>query len=88
MEIGEFTNEGFIEGINNSSKRLTNAVDGVYGSLASSAQKSITNASYTTNNYNSSGGSQVITIMLDSEVIGRAVAPIVGEEIVLQVGRW
>lgn len=36
----------------------------------------------------SSNGTQTITIMLDSEIIGRAVAPIVGEEIVLKVGRW
>ncbi|MGE7667387.1 hypothetical protein ACQKMN_16935 [Ureibacillus composti] len=35
-----------------------------------------------------SKGTQNITIMLDSEIIGRAVAPIVGEEIVLKVGRW
>lgn len=42
MEIGEFTNEGFIKGIENTSRQLNNAVGDVYGSLASSAQKSIT----------------------------------------------
>jgi|GEM_PF-543890 len=43
MEFGEFTNEGFIKGIEGTSKRLNDAVGNVYGSLASSANKSHAN---------------------------------------------
>ena len=46
FEMGEWTNEGFINGINQSSKRLTDAVSNVYGSLANSAQKSMQYGSY------------------------------------------
>lgn len=48
MEIGEYTNEGFIVGIEQSSRRLQNAVSSVYGSLASSAAKSIESKTYAT----------------------------------------
>lgn len=40
--MGEFTNEGFIQGIERSSKSLYNAMDSVYGSLASNTEKSLT----------------------------------------------
>lgn len=43
FEMGEFTNEGFIKGIENTSRQLNNAVGDVYGSLASSAEKAYTN---------------------------------------------
>jgi len=43
MEFGEYTNEGFIKGIEGTSKRLNDAVGNVYGSLASSANKSNAN---------------------------------------------
>ena len=51
FEMGEFTNEGFIQGIERSSKSLYNAMDSVYGSLVSSTQMSLGNtaANYSTN---------------------------------------
>lgn len=39
MEIGEFTNEGFIKGIHSTTSQLMNAMDNVYGSLAGNAQR-------------------------------------------------
>ena len=48
MEIGEFTNEGFIEGIKQTSRRLQDTVNDTYGSLASSAAKSIESKTYAT----------------------------------------
>lgn len=43
MEIGEYTNEGFIKGIEKTSKQLQATVNNVYGSLADSANKSQSN---------------------------------------------
>lgn len=41
MEIGEFTNEGFIKGIEQTSNQLAESVDNVYGSLAYNANRAI-----------------------------------------------
>lgn len=67
MEIGEFTNEGFIEGIKQTSRRLHDTVNDTYGSLASSAAKSVEQHTYMTNitNINNSATPQPqITINL------------------------
>ena len=60
MEIGEFTNEGFIEGIKQTSRRLQDTVNDTYGSLASSAAKSVKQHTYMTNitNINNSATTQ------------------------------
>lgn len=43
MQFGEYTNEGFIKGIEKTSKQLQATVNNVYGSLADSANKSQAN---------------------------------------------
>lgn len=88
-KLGEYTNEGFIIGLQQSAARLKSAMSDVYGSLASNAQNMISNTNITNNSttINSQGPKkQNITILMDSEVLGQAVVSTVAEEIVLRVG--
>ena len=43
MEMGEFTNEGFIKGIENTSNQLKNTMSDVYGNVAYNANRSLGN---------------------------------------------
>ena len=53
MEIGEFTNEGFIKGIESTSKQIANTMGDVYGNLGTNAKRMTENSAPsipTTNN--------------------------------------
>ena len=67
-ELGEFTNEGFVVGIERTAPRLERTVDNLYGSLGQSANQSIQNQqannTFITNNNNQNTNSLLDALML------------------------